>query len=169
MTPLLALALVLSADPLSAKEHATVANDIDKAQAEVSKKYGDRKLNELSTDERRALSRERADAERAVLDKAGISAKDWAKEQARGGREVNSERKEAKREVQAKEKAEAEAKAKAAAGEERPIEVQRGMSDANPVTIDERPGAEGTIPVETSLPADAVQDQAEAAAAGSGK
>ncbi len=155
------LSLSLVAGQLSVEQTANISRENDKAQAEVSKKYGNRKLTEMSPDERRSMMRDQAAAERKVLDQNGVSAAEWAKASEKVGRGDLAKRQELKQALIEKEKAEAEAKAKAAAGE-KDIEVQRGISEENPVTLDEKKNEDGTVTVEKSIPTDAANDMREA-------
>ncbi len=156
------LCLALVADePLSAQQTAAIEHENDKAQAEISKKYGDRKPNELSADERREMTREQAAAEKKVLEKNGVSAKQWAKETQNVGRDEYSQRQAIKKDLAEKEKAAADAAKKAAAAEKE-IQVQRGISEENPVTLDEKANEDGTVTIEKSIPTDAANDLREA-------
>jgi hypothetical protein len=83
MRLLLAAALWVSfiarADPPTPEEIAKIQHEQEKATAELEKKYGNRRISELSNEERRTLIKERADAEREVLDKHGVDPKDFAR------------------------------------------------------------------------------------------
>lgn len=156
-------ALCLTAGPLSPRETAVIERENEKAQAEVAAKYGNRKLTEMTTDERRSMMKDQADAERKVLEKHNVSANDWAKASEYVSRKDMAERKAIKKELEEKEKADAEAAKK---GQPKEIEVQRGISEDNPVTLDERPPEDGVIPVEKSIPLDAANDMREAEGGG---
>ncbi|GMU61606.1 MAG: hypothetical protein AMXMBFR34_33690 [Myxococcaceae bacterium] len=153
-----------ASEPIPPDQAAAIALDSRSAQAEVAKKYGNKKPSELSNDERKQMIRDQAEAEQKVLDKHGVDRSTWARQQmAKSPKEVATQK---ELEKQLDEKRQAEAKAKAeqekAAGQE--IPVQRGFSDANPVTMDEKQ-VDG-VAVEQGLPADATLDQAEAGGQG---
>ena len=79
------LALSLSAEPLTPERAAQIRVDTEDAKAEVLKQYGNKKQSELTSDERRAVLRAQMDAERKVLEKAGVDGATWARyEQTRG-------------------------------------------------------------------------------------
>jgi hypothetical protein len=165
------VALLLSAEPSTGgrafepilpEQAAAIALDAREAQAEVSRKYGNKKPSELSNEERLQMIRDQAAAEQRVLDKHGVDRRTWARQQmAQSPKEVAAQQ---ALEKQLAEKRQAEAKAKEEAekqGGEKEVQVQRGFSDANPVTMEELP-SEG-VPVEQGLPPDAAADLAEAA------
>lgn len=156
---LTALCLSLVADEMSLQEKAQVERDNDKAQAEVDKKYGNRPVNQLSPDERRAIMKDKAAAEQKVLDKHGLTPQQWVKTTQKIQPKEWEDRKAVKKQLEEKEKADAEAAKK---GGDKEIEVQRGISDEKPVTLDEKPAEDGVIQVEKSIPNDAVDDQREA-------
>ncbi len=158
--PFLILVLALGADPIPPEKAAQIEFDERKAQAEVTARYGNKQLSELSQEERRQLTKDRAAAEAKVLDKHGVDAKQWARESIKRDRGEYAEGQARVKELIAKEKAEAEAaeKAKQAPTE---VQVQKGFSDENPVTLEERPG-EGPS-VEKGLPGEVTADQAAAA------
>lgn len=87
MRLLLAAALVVPfavrAEPPSPEDLAKIQYEQEKAAADVEKKYGDKKPSELSPEERRAMIKERAAAEREVLDKHGVDPKEYARAQAK--------------------------------------------------------------------------------------
>ncbi len=164
----LLLSLVVGAIPAS--EAAAIEREMEKNQAEVTAKYGERKSSEMSSDERRDMMRDQAEADQKVLDKHGVDKKEWASSQSHRSRDERAEVKAEKEKQAAAEKqkaeaeAEAEAKKKAAAEPAKPIQIQRGINDENPVVLEEKPGA-GPI-IERGLPADAKADDEAAKAAG---
>lgn len=156
------LCLALVADePLTPQKTAAIERETEKAQAEVNKKYGNRKSTELSPDERREMTREQAAAEKNVLEKNGVSAKQWVKETQNVSRGEYAQRQQLKKDLAEKEKAADDAAKKAAAGDKE-IQVQRGISEENPVTLDEKANEDGTVTVEKSIPTDAANDLREA-------
>jgi hypothetical protein len=156
---LIALCLAFVADePLSAEKTAVISREQEKAQAEVDAKYGNKKPTELSADERRQQAKDRAAAEQQVLDKNGVSAKEWARESLRKDREQFAQQKELKKQLIEKEKAAAEAIKKAQA-QLKEVQVQKGFSDENPVTLEEKENEDGKVAVEKGLPGDLSQDE----------
>jgi hypothetical protein len=87
MRTLFALTLLASlsvrADPPTPEEIAKVQREQKAADAEVEKKYGNKKPSELSQDDRRQMIKDKSEAERNVLDKNNIDAKEFARTQAR--------------------------------------------------------------------------------------
>lgn len=156
----LALVLTLGADELTPDKAAQVQHDRDKAMADVSKKYGNKKSSELSSDERREMIRDQREADKQVLEKNGVEAKDMARYEARmnlSDREATKAAKERIEQKEAADKKAAEAKAKAQPQE---VQVQRGFNDNNPVTLEDNPN--GQPIVEKGLPQEAQDDQAAA-------
>lgn len=151
--PLLILSLALNADDgIPLQQQAQIENDQAKAQAEVAKKYGNKKSSELSQDERRQMIKDQAAADKAVLDKAGVDAKTWAREQMKRSRSDYASAKEMGKEIAEKEKqAAADAAKKGAEAKETEVQVQRGISDENPVTIDEKAVEDGKPAVEQGI------------------
>lgn len=160
MVTLLSLCLLLGADDaLTPEQAASITHANEKAQAEVSKKYGDKKAAELSNDERLQMARDRAAAEKAVLDKAGVSATDYFKAARNGDRQAKAERQAAQQKLEEKDKAEEAARNKK---EEPGIKVQNGFSDENPVTLEDNPTPEGEVRIEKSIAPEDARDQMEA-------
>ncbi len=155
---LLTLCLALGADePLAPEKSAVIEREQQKAQTEVSAKYGNKKLTELSREERGQLARDLANADKAVLEKNGVDPKQWARESLKKDRAAYAEGKQLVKDLEEKEKV-AEAKKKADADAPKEVEVQRGVSEDNPVTLDEKANADGTVPVEKGLPPEAARE-----------
>lgn len=154
------LVVLLGADLVPPDQAAAIALDQKAAQAEVQKKYGDKKPSELSNAERAQMIRDQAAAEQKVLDKYGVDPKTWARQQMERSPQQAAAQKAREQALADQREKDAAAKAKAEAGSHE-IEVQRGFSDANPVTMEEKQ-SEG-VAVEEGLPSDAAADQAEAA------
>jgi hypothetical protein len=153
---LVTLCLALVADePIEPEKAAAVERAQARAQAEVAAKYGNKKSSELSQDERRQMVKDQADADRAVLEKLGVDAKQWARESLRRDRDQYAKNKALVKEQDGKEKADEERKK--AAATKKDVEVQRGINEDNPVTLDEK-SAEGQVGVEQGLPPDVVKD-----------
>jgi hypothetical protein len=160
---LVTLCLALVADePLTPEKSASIAREQAKAQAEVSAKYGNKKSSELSQDERRQMIKDQAAADRQVLEKNGVSAKEWARESMRKDREQFAQQKQLEKDQAEKEKA-AEAAKKAGKDAPKEVHVRKGFSDENPVTLEEKPGEEGKVAIEQGLPPGEGQDQDAAA------
>lgn len=155
---LLSLCLALVADePIPAEKAAVIERAQARAQAEVSAKYGNKKSTELSQDERRQMVKDQAAAEKAVLEKHDVDAKQWARESLKKDRAQYAEGQQRVKDLEAKEKADEE-KRKAEANASKEVEVQRGITDDSPVTLDEKPNEEGKVPVEQGLPPEAIND-----------
>src|SRR5262245_29293657 len=129
----LAIALLLTADDLTPDKAAKVQRDREKAMDAISKKYGNKKSSELSSDERREMIREQRAAENDVLEKNGVDPKEFARYEARMSLSDRAATKQAKDDLDKKEEAEKKAAADKAKGDQ-PVQVQRGFSDSNPVT-----------------------------------
>lgn len=152
--------LLLGADSVPPDQAAAIALDQKAAQAEVQKKYGNKPASELSNSERAQMIRDQAAAEQQVLEKHGVDAKTWARQQMLQSPQQAAEAKGREQALAEQRQKDAEAKAKAEAGDQE-VQVQRGFSDSNPVTMEEKK-ADG-VSVEEGLPSDAAADQAEAA------
>jgi hypothetical protein len=160
---LVTLCLALVADePIAPEKAAAIEQAEQKAQAEVSAKYGNRKPTELSREERKALDKDLADASKQVLEKNGVDPKQWARESLKKGRDEYARNKELVKELTEKDKAKDKAKADAAKKGPQEIEIQRGVTEDNPVILDEKPNEDGTVQVEKGLPPDAQRDLNEA-------
>lgn len=152
----LTLSLTLAPDEFDAERAATIEREQARETAAVSAKYGNKKSTELSRDERAQMIREQAAAEQKVLDKHGVSPKDWARAQMNRSREQAEQVRQANKALEAKEKA-AERAAAEKAGGPKEIVIQRGISEENPVTLEENENA--TPIVEQGLPKDYENDQ----------
>jgi hypothetical protein len=160
------LALALSADDaLSLEKQAQLERDQEKAQAEVAKRYGNKKSSELTPEERKQMIKDQAAAEREVLEKNGIDPKQAAREAMKRDRADYARQKELVKELGEKEKAAKEAAEQALkkAKEAGEVLVQRGISEENPVTLEEKEGEDGKVAVEKGLPPELESDQAAAA------
>lgn len=136
--------LVLAED-LTPEQLARIRRDEKAAEARVNAAHGNKKPSEMTNAERRQMIREQQDAIQEVMDKNGVSRKDYARQTARMGPKQNAEVEAAEKELEAKEKA-----AAAKAQEPGEIQIQQGFSDENPVTLEEQ---EGSLPtVEHGLP-----------------
>ena len=70
-------------EELTPEQRAQLVRDQQKAAEAVEKKYGNKKSSELSAEERRTLMKDRAAAERGVLEKAGVDPKEFARSSAK--------------------------------------------------------------------------------------
>jgi hypothetical protein len=157
---LVIVTLILSADEVPPDKAAAIELQQQKAQAEVSAKYGNKKLSELSQDERRQMVRDSVEADKKVLEKNGVDAKDWQRQQMKKDRAEYAEGKQRVKDLAEKEKAEEEKK-KAEAGKSDEVQIQRGITDSTPVTLDEKPNEGGKVPVEEGLPPEVLQEMGE--------
>jgi hypothetical protein len=146
-------ALLLFAADLTPEKAAKVQRDRDKALEQINKKYGNKKPSELTTDERREMIAEQRAAESAVLEQNGVEAKEMARYEAKMSL---SDRAAAKAERERLDKQETEAQ-KGDPDKPAEIQIQRGFSDSNPVTLEEKTGGPPTV--ERGLPPDAIDDQ----------
>lgn len=161
------LALPAPAQELTPEKAAEIDRDQKKAQDQVSKKYGNKKSNELSSDERKAMIRDQADADRAVLDKHGVSAKEFSRYSASQSRDDRARTKDAAAALEKKEQEAAEKeKQQAAAAQPQDIPVQRGFGDGKTVELEAQEGAPPVV--EQGLPDGDKQDFEDAAASGGG-
>ncbi len=90
---LLAAALVLAvtaahAEEISTQDLAKVSREMKKASDAVAKKYG--APRSLSADERKAMMNEQSAAQKGVLEKNNLDAKDVARATAKNGKEVEA-------------------------------------------------------------------------------
>ncbi len=168
MVALALLLVTLGADDLNPEKAAKIQKDRDTAMAEIAKKYGNKKSSELSQDERREMIREQRAAENSVLEKNNVDPKEYARYEARMSLSDRAATKDARAALDKKDaddKKAAEAKQQQGNGE---VQVQRGFSDSNPVTLEENSNTGGAPIVEKGLPPDAQNDQNEATGMGTG-
>lgn len=71
-----------AADELPPDQVAKLKREQKASAQAVEKKYGNKKPSELSAEERKALAKEKAAAEREVLEKAGVDPKAFARQEA---------------------------------------------------------------------------------------
>ncbi|MCA2977631.1 MAG: hypothetical protein INH41_24930 [Myxococcaceae bacterium] len=154
------IVVTLSLGQLDVERQATIAREQARETAAVTAKYGNKKSTELSTEARAQLIRDLNAAEAKVLDKYGVSQRDWARAQMNRTREQAEAVKQAAQRQEAAEKAAAEQAERAQpAGAEVPL--QRGFNDESPVILEEKASAQPIV--EQGLPADYQRDQADAA------
>jgi len=169
--------LALAEEELTPEKIAAIRRDEQKAQAKVDAAYGNRKPSEMSNEERQKAAREQQAAGLGVMEKHGVSDKEYSRHVARMSPEEREAVEQAEKKLEADEKAAREAAEKkkqeeAQAPEDIPI--QQGISEDNPVELEAAEGAgsvveEGLPPGEhgmDEMPADeAMEPAAEAPAA----
>lgn len=161
-----ALTLVLLAGPavagsLSPDEVAELRHKQKKAEAEVDKKHGNKKPSDMTENERRQVDNEKMAARAAVLEKEGVSSKEFDRAQLRQNK---ADRAQTDEKVKALEKKDAEAaaaaKAKAEADQQQgEVRIQRGFNEERPVELENQSG-EPTV--EKGIPEDVQRDIDEA-------
>ncbi|MBE2249490.1 MAG: hypothetical protein IAE78_08060 [Myxococcus sp.] len=156
-----AVALALAPDDFDAERAAAIEREQAKQTAAVEAKYGNKKSTELTREERAQMIRDQAAAQNQVLEKYGISAKEWGRAQMNRSREQVEQVKQAARALEAREQAAAQKARAESASEPKEIVIQKGISEDNPVTLEERQGE--TPAVEKGLPSDYERDQSAAA------
>ncbi|WP_224372978.1 hypothetical protein [Hyalangium versicolor] len=152
--------LAMAQEDLTPQKIAEIRRDEQASQAKVNAAYGNRKPSEMSNEERGQAAREQQAAGMAVLEKHGVSDKEYSRHVARMGREESAAvaREEKKLDDEAKA---AQAARDAKAAEKKRIEeeglppdqipVQRGFSDENPVVLEST--GDDVVEVEEGLPA----------------
>ncbi len=102
-----------------------------RALEKVSQAHGNKKPSEMSKDERRQVIQEEAAAQQAVLDKYGVSAKDYARYGAKQSRRERAATQAAEEALEQKERDE-----KSAPKKTDEVEIQRGFDEKNPVELE---------------------------------
>lgn len=161
------LAAAQESTELTPEKVAEIRQDDAQAQAKVSEEFGNRKPSEMSNEERAAAIEKQQAASAGVLEKHGVSAKEFARYEARMGPEGSARAKAEQKRLE--EKAQAAKQAPPPAGEKaaEDVPVQVGFSDADPVELEATegaepvvdigiPGEEGAEGADAELPADAV-------------
>lgn len=148
--PTVLLAALLSlpalASGITPAERAKIQREQQEAQDAVAKKYGNRKLSEMSNAERSAMAREQADAQQKVLEQNRVSQKDWAVSSMRMGRAEKAETEAASKalEAEAQKKKDAPPPVKGS-GE---IQIQRGFGKDKPAVMEDKGGGEQEIEIQ---------------------
>jgi hypothetical protein len=150
MRSLIVAALVFSSSlalaDITPEKAATIEREKQKALDAVAKKYGNKKSSELTNDERRSKMADESSAVNKVLDKNGVSAKEYAKfeatassadRQAAKAAGAAQEKKEADTKAAAEKAAKAEAEAKKAPDIiiEKDTDKRRGPPSGNPAEM----------------------------------
>jgi len=137
------LALAADSAELTPEKVAAIRRDEAEALSKVDEEYGNRKPSEMSTAERREVIEKQRSASGSVLEQHGVSAKDFARYEARMTPEDNARAKaEEKRLAEA---AKAAKQAPPAIQDE--VHVQQGFSNEDPVELEAEEGAEPAIDV----------------------
>ncbi len=146
-------------EELTPERIAAIRRDEQAAQAKVDAAYGNRKSSEMSPEERQKAIEDQQSAALAVMEKHGVSDKDYARRVARLTLEEREavEREEKRLEEEEKKAQaarEAEAKKKQEEGEQarapEDIPIQTGFGDNNPVELESAEDAASVV--EQGLP-----------------
>lgn len=115
--------------------------------AKVGAEFGNRKPSEMSSEERAQAIDKQQEATSAVLEKHGVSAKDYARYEARMGPEANAQAKAVEQRLE--EQAQAAAKPPEPTGEKaaEDVHVQEGFSNEDPVELEAAEDAEPVVDV----------------------
>ncbi|RKG57442.1 hypothetical protein D7X30_18145 [Corallococcus sp. AB011P] len=147
---LLATPALAEEEGLTPEKVAAIQRDEAAAQAKVNEEFGNRKPSEMSNAERGQSIRAQQKEGAKVMEKHGVSAKEFATFTARMTPEDNQRvANEAKR-LDDKAKAEKEAEAKKRKGDGE-VHIQQGFSDSDPVELESADGAEPSVDVDGSL------------------
>ncbi|WP_338865332.1 hypothetical protein [Myxococcus stipitatus] len=140
---------------LTPEKVAHIRQDEADALQKVDDEFGNRKSSEMSNEERGQAIRKNSAATAAVLEKHGVTAKEYERYTARMGQEGNERAKaEGQRLSEQAKAAKAQQAATAKAAEEKEVPIQQGFDDENPVELEsldgDAPVVEIGIPVEDS-------------------
>ena len=153
-------------DELTPEKVAQIRRDEAAAMKKVSAEFGDRKPSEMSNEERGQQARMQASATASVLEKHGVSAKEYERFSARMGREGNERAAAEAQRLEAQEKAKQAAASAAKPAEEKEVTIQAGFDDDNPVELESVDG--DTPTVEIGIPVEDENAEAAANAEGAG-
>ncbi|MBN8227410.1 hypothetical protein JYK02_07810 [Corallococcus macrosporus] len=137
-------------DGLTPEKVAAIQRDEAAAQAKVNADYGNRKPSEMTNAERGQAIRDQQKESAKVMEKHGVSAKEFANFTARMTPDDNQRAANEAKRLDDKAKAEKEAEAKKRKGDGE-VHIQQGFSDADPVELESEEGAEPTVDVDGSL------------------
>lgn len=141
---------------LTPEKVAHIRQDEADALQKVDDEFGNRKSSEMSNEERGQAIRKNSAATAAVLEKHGVTAKEYERYTARMGQEGNERAKAEGQRLseQAKSAKAHQAAAATKATEEKEVPIQQGFDDENPVELEsldgDTPVVEIGIPVEDS-------------------
>ncbi|AKF86517.1 hypothetical protein SAMN05443572_105606 [Myxococcus fulvus] len=132
---------------------AHIRRDEAAAMKQVDEEFGNRKPSEMSNEERGQASRKQAAVTASVMEKHGVTAKEYERFTAKMGQEGNERAKAEAQRLEDQAKAAAARQAAAAkASEEKEVSVQKGFDNENPVELEssgnDGPEVEIGIPVE---------------------
>ncbi len=150
---LLVPGLSLAQEELDAEKIARIRRDEQKALDAVNAKHGNKKPSEMSSAERRQVIEEQQAASAKVMDKHGVSAKEYGRHTARMGPDDNEAVAAATKRLEAEEQAKKAAEAKKQA-EPKEISIQQGISEKNPVQLEGETGTESAPLVEQGVAAE---------------
>lgn len=153
MAALLVLPGVAGADEggeLTPEKVAHIRRDEAAAMKKVDDEFGNRKPSEMSNEERGQAIQKQSAATTEVLEKHGVTAKEYDRFTAKMGREGNERAKAEGQRLEEKAKASKQAAAKPA--EEKEVSIQNGFDNDNPVELEsnegDNPEVQIGIPVE---------------------
>ncbi|RKG99687.1 hypothetical protein D7V97_31355, partial [Corallococcus sp. CA053C] len=154
----LAAASLVLAPPVLAEEEglspekvAAIRRDESAAQAKVDAAYGNRKPSEMSNAERGQAIRDQQQEAAKVMEKHGVSAKEYAGYTARMTPDDNSRAANESKRLEDKAKADKAAEEKKRAAGDGEVHIQQGFSDADPVELEAEEGAEVSVDVDSNL------------------
>jgi hypothetical protein len=141
------LALAQESTELTPEKVAEIRRDETQARAKVDAEFGNRKPSEMSSEERALAIEKQQAASSSVMEKHGISAKDYARYEARMGPEANARAKAEEKRLE--EQAAQAAKQSGPTGEKaaEDVAVVNGFSDEDPVELEAEEGAEPVVDV----------------------
>ncbi|WP_244237217.1 hypothetical protein [Corallococcus llansteffanensis] len=154
----LAAASLVLAPPVLAEEEglspekvAAIRRDESAAQAKVDAAYGNRKPSEMSNAERGQAIRDQQQEAAKIMEKHGVSAKEYAVYTARMTPDDNSRAANEAKRLEDKAKADKAAEDKKRAAGDGEVHIQQGFSDAEPVELEAEEGAEVSVDVDSNL------------------
>lgn len=148
---LLATPVLAEDEGLSPEKVAAIQRDEAAVQTKVQAAYGNRKPSEMSNAERGQAIRDQQAEAAKVMEKHGISTKEYANYTARMTPEDNARAANESKRLEDKAKAEKEAEAKKLAAGDQEVHIQQGFSDAEPVEMESAEGAEVSVDVDANL------------------
>jgi hypothetical protein len=141
------------AEDIPPEKLAAIRRDEQAALAKVNAAYGNRKPSEMSNEERTQSIREQQQAAQSVLEKHGVSDKDYARQTATMGPEEREAVALAEKNLEDEEKARQAREAEEKAKEKQPPEdvpIQMGINEDNPVELESSEDASSVV--EQGLP-----------------
>ncbi len=144
--------LALAQEELTPEKIARIRRDEQEAQRKVDAAYGNRKPSEMSNEERRQAAREQQEAAMKVMEKHGVSDKEYSRHMARMGREEREAVELAEKKLEAEAKAAKQAREEEGKKTQEPgeIPIQKGISENNPVELEASTDAASVV--EQGLP-----------------